>query len=189
MALSQWLGLGAGADPDADLVRKAKGGSQSAFDALRRNHDKLLGGFVARRVGSASADDIVQDIWIACWKAMPQFAGKAKFKVWLYGIAAHKCTDSIRSKIVERSRTAESLPEEIAAPDQYKGIDLRSSVQSALQTLPDDQREVLELYFYAELTLAEIAKTLNRNLNTVKYQFYRSHQLVAAEIKAGEKGF
>jgi RNA polymerase sigma factor (sigma-70 family) len=52
----------------------------------------------------------------------------------------------------------------------------------ALRTLPEAQREVVELYYYAELTLPEIATSLNRNLNTVKYQFYRAHQAVAREL-------
>jgi DNA-directed RNA polymerase specialized sigma24 family protein len=40
----------------------------------------------------------------------------------------------------------------------------------------------LELYYYAELNLPEIAQVLNRNLNTVKYQFYRAHTQVAAAM-------
>ncbi len=53
--------------------------------------------------------------------------------------------------------------------------------------MPGAQREVLELYYYAELTLPEIAAALGRNLNTVKYQFYRAHAL-AAEGLAAEEG-
>ena len=52
---------------------------------------------------------------------------------------------------------------------------------------PEAQREVLDLYYWAELTLPEIARALNRNLNTVKYQFYRGHDLVAQGMAGMER--
>jgi hypothetical protein len=51
----------------------------------------------------------------------------------------------------------------------------REAVKVVLSRLPDAQREVLALYYFAELTLPEIATALNRNPNTIKYQFYRAN--------------
>lgn len=59
-------------------------------------------------------------------------------------------------------------------------------VERLLAELEETQREVIELYYYAQLTLAEIATVLERNLNTVKYQFYRAHsELLAAVGREG----
>ena len=53
-----------------------------------------------------------------------------------------------------------------------------------MRALPEVQREVLELYYYAELTLAEIAEVCGRHESTVKYQFYRAHAQVAQQLSA-----
>src|SRR5689334_6200818 len=82
-----------GRDPDGKLVSKAKDGDKRAFDTLVRGYSEVLRGFVARRVGSDAVDDVVQDIWTACWLGVRQFSGRSRFKAWLYGIATNKCTD------------------------------------------------------------------------------------------------
>ncbi len=173
-------------DPDAAILMEARRGSQRAFDKLRRQHDQPLRGFVARRVGIDAADDLTQEIWLACWQALPKYEGRSRFKAWLYGIATHKCADCLRARVQEERRHDAARREEMQAPDAYRAVELRHTVLEALSRLPDAQREVLELYYYAELTLVEIAQALNRNLNTVKYQFYRAHDLVAKELRSEE---
>jgi RNA polymerase sigma-70 factor (ECF subfamily) len=173
-------------DPDSALLAQARKGSRSAFDALRRQHEQSLRGFVARRVGAEGCDDLTQDIWLACWQALPKYAGRARFKAWLYGIATHKCADYLRARAQHARRQETAELTDIAAPDAYSALELRQAVQEALRLLPNEQREVLELYYYAELTLAEIAQTLSRNLNTVKYQFYRAHAQVGKELQTEE---
>lgn len=171
------------ADQDSSLVARAREGRGTAFDALRRRYDPAMRGFVVRRVGPDAADDLVQDIWLACWTALPQYNGRARFKAWLYGIAAHKCTDHFRARAQQARRDEAAFEAGRYQPDAYAAADLRRTVKGALALLPDAQREVVELYYYGELTLAEIAQALGRNLNTVKYQFYRAHAQVAQELR------
>jgi RNA polymerase sigma-70 factor (ECF subfamily) len=180
--LSGWArGL---SDPDAPLLHQARQGNQSAFNSLVRRYETTLHGFLVRRVGPQCADDVLQETFIACWTALPKYEGRARFKAWLFGIAAHKCADHFRSG--GHQQQAE-LPLELAdEKNAYHAVDLRELVQDLLVRLPDAQREVIELYYYAELTLPEIAAALNRNLSTVKYQFYRAHAQAADELKSQE---
>jgi RNA polymerase sigma-70 factor (ECF subfamily) len=170
-------------DPDRALLAEARQGSRRAFDALRRVHDTPLRGFVARRVGTDAADDLTQEIWLACWQALSKYEGRSRFKAWLYGIATHKCADCLRARAQDARRQEAAQQNREDAPNAYHTIELRETMREALCHLTDEQREVLELYYYAELTLAEVAQTLGRNLNTVKYQFYRAHTLVARELQ------
>ena len=170
-------------DPDIRLVAEAKKGSRSAFDSLCRAHEKPLRGFVVRRLGSGSADDVLQEVWIACWTGLSQFKESSRFKAWLYGIATHKCGDYIRKDARDPSVYDETLLNAAPAPDDYHDVDQKLMILSALAQLPLNQREVVELYYYAELTLAEIAAALDRNLNTVKYQLYRAHDQMAVYLK------
>jgi RNA polymerase sigma-70 factor, ECF subfamily len=170
-------------DSDEHLASRARRGDRRAFDCLVHRHERALRGYVALRVGSETVDDVMQEIWTGCWLALPQFARRSRFKVWLYGIAANKCTDQLRSST---RRASSSLDELGQIPDlrrPYEQVEERDAVFAALEKLPDAQREVMELYYYGELTLPEIASALNRNLNTVKYQFYRAHDTVARVLR------
>lgn len=175
-------------DTDAPLLEKARRGSLSAFDTLRHLHEQPLLGFIYRRVGAGSADDIAQDVWLACWAGLPQYSGRSRFKTWLYGIAAHKCTDHLRMRYQDDRREEAAVFLETQRPNEHHAVELKESIRAALSHLPEPQREVLELYYYAELTLAEVAKALGRNVNTVKYQFYQAHTRVAQELKNEKSG-
>ena len=137
------------------------------------------------RVRGEAVDDVVQEIWTACWVAIPKFAGRSRFKAWLYGIATNKCVDYLRAGGRRNSASLEDVGDIVDTQRPYDRVDDRDAVTAALRLLPEAQREVVELYYYADLTMPEIAATLKRNLNTVKYQFYRAHQQVAQELGPG----
>ena len=169
-------------DDDGRTIFRAKTGDRRAFDQIMGSYHDALRGFVVLRVGSDAADDVLQDVWTACWLGISKFSGKSRFKSWLYGIAVNKCADYHRSHLrIDHEGLSEV--DEIADPRSMENrVIIRESVRAALSKLQDAQREVVELYYYAELTLPEIAEALKRNLNTVKYQFYRAHDQVAREL-------
>lgn len=132
----------------------------------------------------------MQDILLAGWSALPAFNGRSRFKAWLFGIAMHKCADFHRAAGRDHLDASVELQDGMSIPstetldDWSAEIDRREAVADALAKLPANQREVLEMYYYAELSLPEIAAALDRNLNTVKYQFYRAHTQAAETLSA-----
>lgn len=183
MSLSKLLLLARFA-PERRLIRAAQRGDRAAFDALVRSYTGPLRGFLGRQVGLDAAEDVLQETWLAGWAALGSYQGQARFKAWLYAIARHKCLDYHRA---HKRRQTEELSEETTGlsseDDAYVVSDRALAVRAALAGLPEAQREILDLYFYAELTLPEIAQMLERNLNTVKYQFYRAHAQAALALK------
>ncbi len=167
------------------LLIAAQAGEKEAFDQLTRIHQRALRGYVARRVGPDAAEDVLQETWIAVWNALSELRGRSRFKAWVFGIAAHKCTDHLRARGRSATVDAPQGLDELARQDRdpYAAAELKQLVGAALVKLPDSQREVLEMYYFAELTLPEIAGLLGRNLNTVKYQFYRAHAQVAEQLQ------
>ena len=156
----------------------------AAFDALTHDYTPLLRGFLLRRVPHETADDILQDTLLAAWTALPWYSHRARFKAWLFAIASRKCVDFYRAR--GRTNVEVSL-EEVEGEmglqkDAYAAVDQQQAIQSVLRLLPAEQREVIDLYYYAELSLPEVAQALERNLNTVKYQFYRAHTLAEREL-------
>jgi len=195
------------------LVEAARRGDRGAFDVLVGSYRAQLRGFLLRRVGPEAVDDLMQEVWVASWLAMPRFQRRACFRTYLYSIAVNKCMDHHRaqSRAAAAFGTnggnsgggdgADGLPEAALAlaadpaasrmrsPEElYAAAELRETVRRLIDRLPPAQREVLDLYYYAELTLPEIAGALKRNLNTVKYQFYRAHDLVGQGMTQIEGG-
>ena len=157
------------------LISSAQRGDSAAFDALVRENESALRRFVGKRVSSEHIDDVMQDTWIAAWGSLPRYTIRAKFRTWLYAIAANKCRDVHR-----RGTTLELDPETGEIEVEYGRLDLRCAVGDVLNLLNDIHRELLDLYYFEELNLPEISRVTGRNLNTVKYQFYRAHREFAA---------
>ena len=153
-----------------------------AFDELVVALEPELRRFVARRVRHEAVDDVMQEIWVAAWQALPGFTQQSKLRTWLYGISLHKCHDRYRAQRSEdRLVSLEGLPLLDGRPSVEEAVAQTDAVSRLLGRLDETQREVVELYYYAQLTLAEIAGVLDRNPNTVKYQFYRAHATLASE--------
>jgi DNA-directed RNA polymerase specialized sigma24 family protein len=69
-------------------------------------------------------------------------------------------------------------------PGDFAQVDLRESLRGFWESCSPDQRELLRLYYGDGLTLAEISAILSRNLNTVKYQFYRAHEEASRTLRS-----
>ncbi len=159
---------------DAALVRRALGGSQRAWTELVRRHQKRVYNFALRMVGHPDdAFDLMQEVFMAVHRNLPTFRGDAEFTTWLLRIATYRCTDYLR-----RRRPAEALDEH--APDQAGGSPYDTAVHHganrmllrAMAKLPEEQRLVLELKFFQQLTFEDIAAHLRISSNTAKTRMY-----------------
>src|SRR5437868_14200223 len=82
------------------LVSRAKAGDASAFGDLVRPYRKRIFALALHLSGSASdADDIVQDVFIRAYKALPQFEGRSEFFTWMYRLTLNRAFDARRSRV------------------------------------------------------------------------------------------
>ncbi|MCW5941722.1 MAG: RNA polymerase sigma factor [Fimbriimonadaceae bacterium] len=161
-------------DIEDRLVREASQGSRASFDRLRGIHAPGMRMFLSGRVPEAQLDDVLQDVWIAAWSALPRFRHGSRFRTWLYAICFNKYRDYCRS--ARREPMMAELDERIVATDaqEHAGrLHTAENLRALMTRLSEEQREVLDLYYASEMNLREVASALDRNLNTVKYQFYR----------------
>ena len=176
---------------EASLVDSARRGNKMAFDTLVTRYQMQIRGFLLRRVGAEAVDDLLQDVWLAAWLAIPRFQKRSCFRTYLYSIAVNKCMDHHRSQSRAATASAQLVQgadgadfAEMRSPEElYAAAEQREAIRLLIDALPAAQREVLDLYYYAEMNLPEIARALDRNLNTVKYQFYRAHELVGQGLQ------
>ena len=168
---------------DEELVSAFQHGDASAFDELVSRWDRRIHGAIHRVVGAdEDSRDLCQEAFLKAYRGLGTFKQEARFSSWLYQIAINVCRDRLRRR---RGKTALSLDDveeardgrlRAAAPSPLELVearDLRHLVEDAMATLSAEEREVVILKEYQELTFPEIAEALKLPLSTVKTRLYR----------------
>ena len=163
---------------DDYLVLLAQGGSPEAFARLAERWTPKLLAFATRSLGSTEvAKDVVQDAWESAVRGLARLEDPARFRAWLYAIAARKCADALRGKY-RAIRIAESAQamSETPADDAERGSNDRLDVAAALRRLPPEQRIAASLFFGEDLTVAEIAAITGAPAGTVKSRLFAARR-------------
>jgi RNA polymerase sigma-70 factor (ECF subfamily) len=163
----------AAASDDALLVRIASHQDRAAFAELFGRFAGRIKAFLIKN-GSAPevAEDVAQDVMVTVWRKAASFdAAKAGAATWIYTIARNRRIDVFRREARPAPDPEDPLfkPEPERDPaDTTAAADRDAQVRQVLDSLNDDQREVIRLAFYAGLSHGEIAARLNAPLGTVK---------------------
>lgn len=163
--------------PDGDLARRLQAGDGEALRETYERYGRAVYHLAYRGLGDAAdAEDVTQLCFVAAWQARESYRpDRGSLLGWLLTIARNKVVDRIRARSRE-SRTAESA--RAAGPmgvdaDMPDRVADRLLVADELARLPDDQRKVLELAFYDDLTHQQIAAVTGLPLGTVKSHLRR----------------
>lgn len=161
-----------------------QGGDIGAFEILVKRHEKPLFNFILRSVRQKElAEELLQEAFIRIIRSAASYQEKAKFTTWAYTIARNLCIDRARKyKYRKESSLNRSVGEEGGAslqdllPDQkakassadYDRRIFLGRLEKALESLPEDQREVFVMREVSGLKFREIAEVLNCPLPTIK---------------------
>lgn len=163
---------------DLQLHRRLVAGDRGAFDELYRRYSPTAYGIAYRLTGQQLlAQDVVHDAFLALWRAPEAFdATRGAFRSFFLSLVHHRAVDTIRheERIRARQDRAANL-EPVAGEDPSERVvdeDLltrrRSEVRDALADLSAEQRQVLEMAYFAGKTQVRIAEELGIPLGTVK---------------------
>lgn len=162
---------------DHELAERFRGGDQTALRGVYDRYGNAVFHVAVSTLGnSADADDVAQATFIAAWTGRETFdPDRGSLLGWLLGIARRKVVDRLRvlareQRIVESVHKLPDPPPLEATPDRV--ID-RLVVADELARLPAEQRRVLELAFYDDLTHPQIAAVTGLPLGTVKSHLRR----------------
>ncbi|PYE48939.1 RNA polymerase sigma factor [Deinococcus yavapaiensis] len=167
---------------DAQLTVLARR-DDAAFEALVRRHAPRVHAVAASMVGSGSADDVVQEVFLSVHKNLRNFRGDALFTTWLHRIALNACYKVLGAKETKATVPLDDILEPSAPHDPVRAgeaADLREKLSRALAQLPTDQREAVVLRELSGLEYAEIAEVLGVELGTVKSRINRGRTALKA---------
>ena len=163
---------------DEALVALAARSEQTALGELYDRYARPAYGLALRVLRDEDlAEDAVQEAFLSLWRTAPRFVPeRGKASTWILTLVHRRAVDLVRRE--ERRRadpldcTQESADESGGADEQAWLRLQRERVQAALQQLPDQQREALELAYYGGFTQSELAERLGQPVGTIKSRMF-----------------
>ena len=129
----------------------------------------------ARTGSRADAEDIMQEVFVRLLRAGPDFADRAHARAWLLRVAANCANDWFRAPWRRREGP---LTDSLPAPEHEDG-----GVVEAVLALPAKYRTAVHLYYYEELSVAEIAKITGKSESAVKSRLFRARAMLREALK------
>ncbi|RLE27015.1 MAG: hypothetical protein DRJ65_04085 [Acidobacteria bacterium] len=178
---------------EQQLVEKARVGDREAFGTLVTRHQRRIWLVCRQYVGSDEADAASQDALVKAYTRLDAFDGRAAFVTWVTRIAINTCLDLLRKRRREGLRVVENdcdghspileIPDDRAGPEeQARQRQTIARLKEAEAELSDRQREVFRLRFYAQMSLGEIADSLDVHIGTVKTLLHRAVHRMRREL-------
>jgi len=178
---------------DEELMQRLAYRDLVAFRALYDRYGDLVYSAALRVVRAAQiAEDMVQEIFLRIWRKPESYvAQRGRFVTWLTSVTRNRAVDEVRSR-GRRFRHETASPEEqereLPASEQDDPAltaelsDQRRLILAALQQIPAEQREIIELAYFGGLTQQEIADLLSQPLGTVKTRIRLGMQKLRAAL-------
>ena len=161
---------------DELLIQQFKDGRKDAFDLLYYRHLPKVYKRVRYVVPENDVEDVTQEIFIAALNSIPSFRGDAKFSTWLRTLTNHKVAEFYRKRTRKQEPPISPLSEASmhTIGSTSKTLEERVYLQRALQSLPENYKEIILLRFAEDMQFNEIAEMTNQNLEATKSLFRRA---------------
>jgi RNA polymerase sigma-70 factor (ECF subfamily) len=182
---------------DLSLVQRVQRGDKGAFDVLVLKYQHKVVKLVMRYVRNpAEAEDIAQDAFIKAYRALPQFRGDSAFYTWLYRIAIN----TAKNAVVARDRNPVDFDLDMTNNDESYEMqgrlkdsetpealvltdEIRTTVNAAIASLPDDLRTAIVLRELEGLSYEEIAATMDCPVGTVRSRIFRAREAIDGRLR------
>ena len=182
------------ADSDDALLDAIRRRDESAIAALYDRYGRLAFGLAYRVLGERNAaEDVVQEAFLSVWRRAASFeTARGSVRTWVLSIVHHRAIDRLRGTA---GRTRQDAPIDdfertLATDDPWREVSLviqRETLQRAIATLPDAQRQAVELAYFEGFTQQEIATKMDVPVGTVKGRLRLAMQRLRS-LLAGTEG-
>ncbi len=172
----------------ADVGQRLANGEPAALEECYRALGPLVLSYVSRYVPQADVEDVMQRVFYEVWQAHGHcYDPRRSLRAWVLGIARKRAIDQLR----KRSDSVVPLDavREIVGDDGREIAERMvwaDEVRTALDQLPDTQREVIELAYFGSYTQTEIASALQVPIGTVKTRTSRGLQRLAGLLEGSQ---
>jgi RNA polymerase sigma-70 factor, ECF subfamily len=179
---------------DEDVMQLVRRGDARAFEIVYERHSAAAFSLAYRMMGTrAGAEDVTQDAFLSLWRSGARYdRARGSVRTWVLGIVHHRAIDALRRATVHDRRRAgdEGIEERFEAPERTDVAVARreeaGTVRGALETLPSDQCQVIELAYFGGFTHTEIAEMLDAPVGTIKGRMRLGLKKMRAQLGEGQ---
>jgi RNA polymerase sigma-70 factor, ECF subfamily len=172
---------------DEILIGRIAGGDRLAMQALYARHHVKVFRFVLRLVrNEASAQDLISEVFLDVWRQAARFEGRSAVSTWMLAIARFKALSSVRRRKEAQldEEEAEAIEDEADTPEvALQKKDTGEVLRQCLAKLSPDHREIIDLVYYHEKSVEEVAEIVDIPENTVKTRMFYARKKLAELLK------
>jgi RNA polymerase sigma-70 factor (ECF subfamily) len=183
------------ATSDEVLIGRIAKGDRLAMQVLFARHHVRVYRFVLRLVGNPSvAEDLISEVFLDVWRQADRFEGRSAVSTWMLAIARFKALSALRKRPDEEldDEAAEAIEDvsdnpEVALQKKDKSVLLRQ----CLEKLSPEHKEIIDLVYYHEKSVEEVAEIVGIPENTVKTRMFYARKKLSELLQAAgvERGW
>ena len=183
------------ATSDEVLIGRIAKGDRLAMQVLFARHHVRVYRFVLRLVGNPSvAEDLISEVFLDVWRQADRFEGRSAVSTWMLAIARFKALSALRKKPDEEldEEAAEAIEDTSDNPEvALEKKDKSAVLRQCLEKLSPEHKEIIDLVYYHEKSVEEVAEIVGIPENTVKTRMFYARKKLAELLKAAgvERGW
>ena len=165
-------------------MNRIANGDQSAIATLFGRYQLRIFRFIARRTGQdAVAEELTNEVFLDVWRQAGRFEGRAQLSTWLLAIARNKAISHMRKRTEDGAdeEMMNAVADDADTPEvsAQKG-DKADAIRQCMSRLSANHREIIDLAYYHELSITEIAEVTGIAANTVKTRMFHARKNLSA---------
>jgi RNA polymerase sigma-70 factor (ECF subfamily) len=170
---------------DEALIERIAHGDRAAMQALYRRHSVRIYRFILRfTVDAGIAEDLLSDVFIEVWQSAARFENKSRASTWLLAIARHKALSARRRRPHEPLDAAREIEDIADDPETTTEKAHRGAlIRKCLGQLSQAHREVIDLVYYHDKSVDEVAQIVGISANTVKTRMFYARNRMSGLLK------
>lgn len=177
------------ADDEIVWVAHTLQGDSAAFEAIVRRYQRVLFSVALRVLGNAEdASDATQNAFVRAYVHLDTFDPSRRFFSWIYRIAVNESLNLRRARHAEQPLDVVADRAEPAAAEIVARLERSELIDAALVRLPEEQRLVVVLRHFADMSYSEIGDAMGLPEKTVKSRLFEARQRLGALLRPAPGG-
>lgn len=174
---------------DGQIINLCHSGEyEAAFRGIVETYTERLYWHVRRFLCShEDTDDLLQDIYIKIWSALPSFRGDSQLYTWIYRIATNETLNWLRKVRRENAISLEAVGDLLASrideDPHFNGNAIQRELHKAIQKLPEKQRLVFNMRYFDEMKYEDISEITGTSVGALKASYHHAYVKVKETLE------
>ena len=162
--------------------------ASQAFEQVVSTYQEPLYWHIRKMVFShEDSNDILQNIFLKAWNALPQYRGEASLSTWLYRIATNEALTYLNKQEAQAKIIGLDLQEELlghlTSDPYFDGDEAQLTLQKAILTLPEKQRLVFNMKYFTDMTYEQMGEILSTSTGALKASYHHAVKKIEEYLK------